>query len=172
MGWMLNKQPVKLIKRKEKDMMTRWFYDIEPVFTEFSRLRNELDRQFDISQPLANIRSVPRGTFPPINVQEGKDGVSIQAYIPGVDPKKVEVIFEANALTIKGERETECAGKNVPESSCHRNERFTGAFSRIVSLPEGLDPEKIDAHCKDGVMKITISKMEEKKPKQISVKVE
>jgi len=154
-------------------MMTRCFYDMEPVFSDFNRLRSELDRQFDIGLPLANIRSVPRGTFPPINVQEGKDGVSIQAYVPGVDPKKVGVTFEANALTIKGKRETECAAeKDSPAASCHRSERFTGAFSRIVSLPEGLDPEKIEAHCKDGVMKIIIAKMEEKKPKQISVKVE
>jgi HSP20 family protein len=159
--------------RKEKKMMTRWFYDMEPAFTNFSRFRDELDRQFDIGMPLANIRSVPRGTFPPINVQEEKDGVCIQAYVPGVDPKKVEVIFEANALTIKGERETECdTEKDSPAASCHRSERFTGAFSRIVSLPEGLDPEKIEAHCKDGVMKIRIAKMEEKKPKQITVKVE
>lgn len=152
--------------------MTRWFYDMEPAFSDFNRLRGELERRFDIGMPLANIRSVPRGTFPPINVQEGKDGVSIQACIPGVDPGKVGVTFEANALTIKGERDTACAAeKDVPASSCHRRERFEGPFSRIVSLPEGLDPEKIEAHCKDGVMKITIAKMEERKPKQISVKV-
>lgn len=154
-------------------MVTRWFYDLDPVFGDFNRLRDELDKMFDIGLPLSNIRSVPRGTFPPINLQEVKNSVFVDAYLPGVDPKNVEVVFHDNTLTIKGERDTSCLPeKEIQPGNYHRRERYFGAFSRIVSLPEGLDSDKVKAQYKDGVLKITIGKMEEKKPKQISVKVD
>ena len=54
-------------------MQLRWYDGFTPTFNDFFRLRDELDQLFDIGLPLANIRSVPRGTFPAINMQEGKD---------------------------------------------------------------------------------------------------
>lgn len=147
-------------------MIARWFYDLEPMFSDFNRLTDVLDRVFDVGMPLANIRSVPRGTFPPFNIHETKEGVQVQAYVPGVDPKKIEVTFHDNALTIKGERDTFFKG------TFHRKERFSGTFNRIVSLPEGLDPEKVKAQYKEGVLLVTIDKMEKTKPKQIDVKIE
>jgi HSP20 family protein len=146
-------------------MIARWFYDLDPVYNDFSRLTDVLDRVFDVGLPLANIRSVPRGTFPPVNVQEIKDGVAIQAYIPGVEAGSIEVTFHDNALTIKGKRDTAFKG------TIHRRERFSGEFTRIIGLPEGLDPDKIKAQYRDGVLSITIDKMEEQKPKQIPVKI-
>ena len=147
-------------------MITRWFYDLDPVFNNYNRLTDLMDRVFDVGMPLANIRSVPRGSFPPINLYEKKDGVQVEAYVPGVDPKKIEVTFHNNALAIKGERDTFSKG------SFHRKERFTGLFDRIVSLPEGLDPEKVKAQYKEGVLLVTIDKMEQTKPKQIDVKID
>lgn len=147
-------------------MITRWLYDFEPLLSDFSRLSEELDRLFEIGLPLADIRSVPRGTFPPVNVIETKEGVSLQAYIPGADPKKIEITFHDNALTIKGERDTSYKG------NFHRRERFNGNFTRIIGLPEGLDHDKIRAQYRDGILLVTIDKKEEQKPKQISVSVE
>lgn len=149
-------------------MQVRWYDGFTPMFNDFSRLRDELDQLFDIGLPRANIRSVPRGTFPAINMQEGKDAVTIQAYIPGIDPKEIELTIEDNVLIIKGKRET---GASDKESSCHRRERFSGAFSRMVSLPDGLDAEKVEARYTEGIVTITVSRAEEKKPKQISVSV-
>jgi HSP20 family protein len=147
-------------------MIARWFYDVDPIFDDYNILTDVLDRVFDVGVPLANIRSVPRGTFPPINIHEKKDGVQVEAYVPGADPEKIEVTFHDNALTIKGERETFSSG------TFHRKERFSGTFNRIVSLPEGLDAEKVRAQYKDGVLLVTIDKMEQRKPKQIDVKIE
>jgi len=147
-------------------MITRWLYDFDPVVSDFTRLSQELDQLFDIGLPQANIRSVPRGTFPPVNLHETKEGASLYAYIPGADPKKIEITFQDNALTIKGERDTSHKG------NFHRRERFTGSFTRIIGLPEGLDPDKIKAQYRDGVLLITIDKKEEQKPKQITVSVE
>ena len=147
-------------------MIARWFYDLDPVFNDVNRLTDVLDRVLDAGLPLANIRSVPRGTFPPVNVQEKKDGVSIQAYIPGVEANNIEVTFHDNALTLKGRRDTAYKGTS------HRRERFSGEFTRIIGLPEGLDAEKIKAQYRDGVLHITIDKMEEQKPKQITVTID
>jgi HSP20 family protein len=150
-------------------MQLRWYDGFTPTFNNFFRLRDELDQLFDIGLPLANIRSVPRGTFPAINMQEGKDSATIQAHLPGIDPKQIELSIEDNVLTIKGKRETGTSGEKI---NCHRRERFSGEFSRIVSLPEGLDSEKVAAQYKDGILNISISKAEAKKPKQISVTVD
>ncbi len=64
-------------------MIARWFYDLDPVYNDFSRLTDVLDRVFDVGLPLANIRSVPRGTFPPVNVQENKRRGSNSGIYPG-----------------------------------------------------------------------------------------
>lgn len=153
-------------------MIARWYGGDDPWFDDFNKLRRELDRLFDIGLPLSNIRSVPRGTFPAVNLHEGKDGVTVQAFIPGVDPQKVDVTFQNNTLTLKGERDTSRIDtKEAAQDKFHRRERFSGAFTRIISLPDGLDSEKIKASCKDGILTIGIAKKEEQKPKQISVRV-
>jgi HSP20 family protein len=153
-------------------MRARWFEPYDPWLSDFSNLRRELDQLFDIGLPLSNIRSVPRGTFPAINLNETKDGVNVQALIPGVDPKKIELTLENNTLTIRGERNQEKdEGEEVARQRYHRRERFSGEFARVVSLPDGLDPEKITAGSRDGVLTITIAKREEQKPRQISVNV-
>ena len=149
-------------------MQVRWYDGFTPTFNDFFKLRDELDHLFDIGLPLSNIRSVPRGTFPAINMQEGKDAVNIQAHVSGIDPKDIELSIEDNALTIKGKRNT---ATDFEKANCHRRERFNGSFSRIVSLPDGLDSEKTDARYRDGILTISISKAEAKKPKQISVSV-
>jgi len=147
-------------------MQVRWYDGYVPTFNDFFRLRDELDQLFDIGLPLSNIRSVPRGTFPAINIQEQKDSVCIDVCLPGVDPKDVDLTIEDNALTIKGRRDTGNGGGNY-----HRRERFSGEFTRIVSLPEGLDSNKAEARYHDGILSITIARAEEKKPKQIAVSI-
>jgi HSP20 family protein len=144
-----------------------------PTFDDFYRLRDELDRLFDSGMQQANIRSVPRGTFPAINVREEKESVIVETFLPGIDAQKVDLTLERNILTIKGERtsvEAECG--DVKPDLFHRRERFQGAFSRMVSLPDTVDQDKVDAQYKDGVLLVTIGKRKETMPRQISVKVE
>ena len=148
-------------------MQVRWYDGYVPTFNDFFRLRDELDQLFDIGLPLSNIRSVPRGTFPAINIEEQKESVSIEAYLPGFEPKDVELTIEDNMLAIKGRRET----ARIADGNFHRRERFSGDFSRIVSLPEGLDSSEAEARYNDGILRITIARAEEKKPKQITVSV-
>lgn len=150
-------------------METRWYGGSFPRFSDLFQLRGELDRLFDIGLPLANIRSVPRGTFPAINMHDEKDAVRVEAYLPGVDAAKVAVTIEDNVLSIEGTRDPADSGQS---GTFHRRERFSGSFRRVVSLPDGVDSEKVEARYCDGVLHISVGKQEHKKPKQISVNVD
>ena len=97
-------------------MQLRYFDGFTPTFNDFFRLRDELDQLFDVGLPLSNIRSVPRGTFPAINMEEGKDDVTIHAYLPGIDPKEVDLTLEDNSLTIKGKRDVEMTDENTNDA--------------------------------------------------------
>jgi len=162
----------RFLRKEVQTMIARWMQDFDPIFSDFTHMRDQLDRLFDIGLPFANIRSVPKGTFPAINLYEDKDTIEIYAYVPGIDQNRIELSLQDNVLTIKGERAIERAGDKTESSqNYHRRERFSGTFTRIVSLPEGLDTNKIAAQCKDGILHVTIHKMEERKPKQIAVKI-
>ena len=100
------------------------------------------------------------------NEGQWHDEVEFKAELPGVDKKDISVDVKDGILTLSGERTYE---NEVKEGNYYRKERAFGKFNRSFALPEGLDPEKIDADYKDGVLKIAIPKPEEKKPRKIAV---
>lgn len=101
-----------------------------------------------------------------IDVIETAEMVIVNAEIPGIDPKEVDISITGNTLTIKGEKKVE---KEEKEKQYHRIERNYGSFARIVEIPSLVDAEKIKAEYKNGVLKITIPKSEKIKPKQIHI---
>ena len=103
---------------------------------------------------------------PVVDIYDSDDKIVVKAEIPGVDKKGIHVDVNDGVLTINGERSYE---NEVKEERYHRKERSYGKFHRSFTLPEGLDPEKIDADYKDGVLKIEIPKPEERKPKKIDI---
>ena len=107
-----------------------------------------------------------RDWTPTVDVSEIEEKIIIKAELPGVDKKDIHVDVKDGILSITGERSYE---KEVKEEKFHRRERAFGKFHRSFALPDGLDPEKIDADYKDGVLKVEIPKPEEKKPKKIAV---
>lgn len=125
------------------------------------QLRNEMDRLFTESgRPRA-------AAFPPVNVWTSPDGVVVTAELPGVDPGTLEIEAVRDTLTIKGERpRTEGDG----DRSWHRRERGAGAFSRTITLPYPIDADSVDASCRDGVLRIGLSRPEEEKPRRIEVR--
>ena len=92
----------------------------------------------------------------------------IEALIPGVDPKNIDLSVLRNTVTLSGERKpfVEKEGQIV-----HRSELGSGKFSRTLELPVDIDPEKINAQCKDGIMLITLAKAEHAKPKKIEIQI-
>jgi HSP20 family protein len=93
--------------------------------------------------------------------------VVVTAELPGVDPSKLEINAMRDTLSIRGERLPEEGG---PERSWHRRERGTGRFSRTIELPYAIDAESVEAACRDGVLRITLRRPEEEKPRRIEVR--
>jgi len=129
----------------------------EPFSTEFNRLFNTLWEQ----QPAVSQRWVPE-----MDLVETDDHYLLKADLPGMKQEDVAIEFNDGALTISGERKAEYERK---EKGFFRLERSFGKFSRTLTLPEGINPDKINAAFHDGVLEVTIPKPEERKPRRIEV---
>jgi HSP20 family protein len=90
----------------------------------------------------------------------------VDALVPGVDPKDVDLSVLRNTLTISGERKPFVEQK---EQIVHRSELGSGKFSRTLELPVDINPDKVSAECRDGIMRITLAKAEHAKPKKIEI---
>ncbi len=139
-----------------------------PVRDMFS-LRNRINSMFDdFFLPSSSVESEwGLGSWNPrADVYDDKDSIVIKAELPGVDKKNIHVDVKDRVLTLSGERSEE---KKVKEDNYYRRERTFGRFERSFTLPGEIDPDKIKADFKDGVLKIEIPKPEEQKPKQITI---
>lgn len=136
------------------------------LLDEFRRMEREMDQLFGAGPWPTGIRSVARGSYPPINIGSTQNQVDIYLFAAGVNPKSLDINIHQNLLTIDGER------RLITEEGAdyYRKERFDGAFHRVVTLPDDVDPDKVDASYRDGVLHITIQRRESAKPRQIEVK--
>jgi len=135
------------------------------LFDEFRRLESEMDQLFGRGSLPAGIRAMRRGTFPPINVGATPERVDVYLFAAGLDPKSLDISIQQNLLAVSGERKVP-----VDEAAdYYRQERFDGEFRRVVTLPEDVDPDRVDAKYRDGVLQITVQRREAARPRQISV---
>ena len=138
-------------------------------FAEFDALQRQMDQLLGMRSWPSSIRAAGRGAFPALNVGVTGDAVEIYAFAPGIDPAKLEVSIDKGLLTITGERPGD-----MPEASDKLNvyaeERFTGAFRRVISLPEDVDSSRVDAAYRDGILRIALPKLERSKPRRIEIK--
>ncbi len=143
-------------------VVDRWF-----PFFDVGKTLEEMDRMFGpLGQPVG-VRSVPRGTFPAVNVYEQGDKVVLMAEIPGVKPEQLDLTVLGDSVTLKGERREE----DLPDGErFYRRERPVGAFTRTVTLPEAINPDSVQAQYKDGVLKVRMEKAEQAKAKKITIK--
>jgi HSP20 family protein len=135
------------------------FYDMDKMLDEVDRLFNTVNRP-------VGLRSVPRGTFPPINVYDKGDHAVMVAEVPGIDPEKLELSVVNDTVTLSGERFTD----GEKEAHVYRRERVVGEFSRTITLPDAVDPDSVKAEYKDGILRVTMNKAEEAKARQIPIK--
>jgi HSP20 family protein len=105
---------------------------------------------------------------PAVDIYETEKDIVLKAELPEVKEKDIDIRLENNTLTLRGERRFE---KETQEENYHRLERSYGTFSRSFTLPTTVDQEGINAEYKDGVLKITLPKKAEIKPKQIKVNI-
>lgn len=137
------------------------------LFPELTRLQQQLEEFFQPAR-VAGIRSLSYGAFPAINVGSTPDAVEVIAFAPGLDPKEIDVTVDRGLLTLSGERRGEDS-QGQQGVNTYAQERFTGKFRRVISLPEDADPAKVEAKFRDGVLHVTVAKRESSKPRQISV---
>jgi HSP20 family protein len=134
-----------------------------------TNLRDEINRLFDAPfGEFGRESEVFTGWSPALDVYEDKDSIMVKVELPGMKKEQIELSLHENTLTISGERKAERA-ENSGDAS--RSERFLGRFQRTVTLPKPVDPNKVNARYKDGILTVTLSKTEESKPRQIEVKV-
>jgi HSP20 family protein len=134
-------------------------------FRDMARLQDEMSRLFD-ERVVGSAESM--GWTPACDVYEDGDEVLIRAALAGVAPKDVDIRFENGVLTLKGERKME---REETKDNYHRVEMSYGSFTRSFALPGTIDPEKIRAESREGVLTVHLPKRVEAKPKSIQVKV-
>jgi len=145
-------------------VITRW----DP-FREFSTLQDRMNRLFRDNFGEGREEALTTSGFAPaVDVYEDEHNVTLKIEVPGIDEKDIDVRIENNVLTVHGERKFE---KEEKEENYRRIERQYGSFTRSFTLPNTVDSEKVNASYEKGVLKITLAKKAEAKPKQIKVNV-
>jgi HSP20 family protein len=144
--------------------MTRW----TPADLARDRFGRFFDQAFtDFFNPAVRSEEVSnRDWLPVVDVAENPEALMIHAELPGLSKDDVEITLDNNVLTLKGERKFE---KEVKEENYHRIERSYGSFSRSFTLPPNVKTEASEANFKDGVLTIRLPKVEEAKPRKITI---
>src|SRR5438445_13522959 len=147
-------------------VLTRW----DP-FREFTTLQERMNRlvRDQYRAESGSEESLTTTNFaPPVDVYEDEHSITLKIELPGIDEKDIDVRIENNTLTVHGERKFE---KEEKEENFRRVERQYGSFTRSFTLPTTVDPEKVSATYDKGILKISLAKKAEAKPKQIKVNV-
>jgi len=146
-------------------MLTRW-NDAARTFAVLEELQRWMDRGMEVEQRLPAMPGYADSTWPRVNLDDVGSRLVVTAEVPGLAATDLQVNVNHDVLTITGQRLVE-----VPNGySTHRQERPTARFARSFALPCRLDPEKVSAIVKHGLLTITMEKVPEAQPRQISVK--
>src|SRR6202030_4785608 len=149
-------------------VLTRW----EP-FREFSTMQDRMNRMNRLfresySQEAPEEALTTTNFAPPVDIYEDEHTITLKLDVPGIEEKDIDVRIQDNTLTVHGERKIE---KEEKEENYRRVERQYGSFTRTFTLPQTVDTENVSATYEKGVLKISLPKKAEAKPKQIKVNV-
>jgi len=164
--WKGNKEK-SLVRQDEISPFFALQRDVDRLFEDFMK---SFDRGWDFClTPFLYESDFFGGVYPKVNVSESDKAIEIEAELPGVDEKDVEILLSDDTLTIKGEKKLE---KEDREKDYYRFESSYGSFSRAIPLSADIDRDKVDAAFKKGVLTITLPKTEGAKShvKRIEVK--
>jgi HSP20 family protein len=140
----------------------------QSLFDQLETMQRLLSRSFGVEGAPGGIRSVGYGAFPEINVGRTATNVEVFAFAPGVDAASIEVTIERNVLKISGVRPS-AVPKRDAQLQLYSNERPEGRFSRAVSLPDDVDPLKVEARYRDGILRVSIAVSATAQPQRITV---
>src|SRR3954467_2289366 len=126
-------------------------------FRDIRRLQEEMER-------LTRSATAPQG-FPAINVYAHQDGIVITAELPGVKEDELDITVHRDTVTLRGERQDQIS----EAGGYHHRERRSGPFGRTFSLPFQVDPERVEAKLRNGILTLTLHRHEQDKPKRTRV---
>jgi len=148
--------------------VSRW-QNFQPVWNQLQQFQNDMNRVFERWGENGGRWFGQAASYPAVNVWEEGEHVFVEAELPGLDLKDLEIyVTGGNQLTVKGERK-----QKTPEKGLwHRQERGFGNFVRTLALPFAVDADKVDARFENGVLQVKLAKHESAKPRKIQVKAE
>lgn len=137
-------------------------------FRDLITLREKMNRLFEEAfTSRGEEKDLVASTWSPsVDIYETENALVLAAEVPGIDEKDIEIKIEDNTLSLKGERKFE---KETKEENYHRIERAYGSFFRSFTLPHYIDQDKIKAEHENGVLKITMPKKPELKPRKVKI---
>lgn len=131
-------------------------------------LMRDLDQlQREVNRLMGGDLRAGMGSYPALNIWTDDDSLMVTAEMPGVSPEDLELTVDGETLTIQGSRTAPAEDEGV---RYHRRERTHGRFSRTVNIPFRADAEKVEAHFRNGVLRIEVPRAEVDKPRTIQVK--
>jgi HSP20 family protein len=140
-------------------MWTR-YSDVDGALAWMDEVRRRMDRVFEGMDTGEVDHDWPR-----VTTRDDGTAYSVRAFVPGLSDKDIKLMLNQDVLTLSGERKVE----TPPGYSVHRQERPSVRFSRSFALPGKVDPEKITATVRHGVLEVTLQKAPESQPRQITV---
>jgi HSP20 family protein len=141
--------------------LVRW----DPV-RELDTLQGDMNRLFDRFFEGRVGNGTSRRWIPAMDLVETEDHLVLRGDLPGMTEDDVDIEIKDNVLTVSGERKSESEEKG---EGFHRVERAFGSFSRSLTLPQGIDPDKVEAHFENGVLEVQIPKPAEAKPTRVQI---
>ena len=139
-------------------------------FRDFGDMQAEVNRLFDnfLGRPAQSLAGMERVWAPAVDMYETKDALMVVAELPGLDEKDIHLSIIGDVLSVRGERQW---NQEVKQESYYRGERWYGKFERSLPLPMPVQADKVTAKYRDGVLTITLPKVEEIQPKEIKIDV-
>lgn len=148
-------------------MIGRYSPFLGDFYDNLSRVQREMEQMLGAGAAPASLRAVGGSRFPAVNLGVSPEAVEVYAFLPGIDPAALELSVHQGLLVIAGQRPPA-----IPDGATdvYQQERFSGEFRRTLSLPEDVDPERIEATYRDGVLHVRAHKRAVARPRRVQVK--
>ncbi len=148
-------------------MIDTLFYRPQGLFDQLASLQRTLSRSLSADGAPGSIRSAATGNAPPVNVGRTASSIEVYAFAPGLDAGTIDVTIERGILRIAGERKAAQHGDGSVQ--VYANERAQRRFMRALSLPDEADTSKVEAHYRDGVLRVSVALQQAAQPQRITV---
>ena len=137
------------------------------VSGELERMRREMERIWDRFSSESSTSTLEQDWHPSLDLMETEDSLAAEVEVPGINPDDINISVTPDLLTVTGEKKQP---PGAQEKNYHVRERAHGRFSRSIALPTAVNPDRVEARYKDGILRITMGKRQAAKSKRIEVK--